>query len=231
MTPNVLPLISVIIPVYNAERYLKEALESVFSQTYGNIEVICVDDGSTDGSLAILKSYGDRIILVECGINGGIGEARNRGIAKATGEHIAFMDADDIWVPEKLMRQRAAFDNDPSLDICFGRMRQFISPDASEETKRLRYCDPSPMPGHIAATMLIPVGSFKKVGLFNSKWRVGEFVDWLKRAQEAGLTTHMIEDVALMRRIHETNTVLTKRADFSDYLRIAKEALDRKKRQ
>ena len=94
------PLVSVILPVFNTELYVKEAIKSVLGQTYKNIEVICINDGSTDRSIDILKSFGDKIILIDSKENCGIGEARNKGIRIARGEFLTFMDSDDIWEPQ-----------------------------------------------------------------------------------------------------------------------------------
>lgn len=95
------PLVSVIIPAYNAERFIDEALERVFKQTHDHLELILVDDGSTDGTGARVRAYGDRVRYIRQG-NAGAGAARNRGLAVATGDYIAFLDADDLWRPEKL---------------------------------------------------------------------------------------------------------------------------------
>ena len=97
------PLVSVIIPVYNAEQFLLETLDSVFAQTYTNVEVIAVDDGSTDRSAEIIKSYPAVKYIRQK--NGGVSNARNTGIKASSGDYIAFLDHDDIWLPEKLKIQ------------------------------------------------------------------------------------------------------------------------------
>src|SRR5262245_35299311 len=103
-------LVSVIVPSYNASRYIRETLESVLGQTYSSFEVIVVDDGSTDETAAIVGDHSrrdSRIRLVSQS-NAGVGAARNRGIAEASGEFIAPLDADDIWYPDKLQKQVAS---------------------------------------------------------------------------------------------------------------------------
>jgi len=104
MVINTTPLVSVIVPTYNSGKYIKETLESVFSQTYSNIEVIVVDDGSADDTKEVLEPYMRQIKYIHKG-NGGPASARNRGIREASGEFIAFLDADDLWLPGKLRTQ------------------------------------------------------------------------------------------------------------------------------
>lgn len=102
------PLVSVIIPNYNYARYVRGAVESVLAQTYPNIEVIVVDDGSKDGSIAILGELADRITIVRQR-NSGVSAARNNGFAHSRGEYIAFLDADDLWLPSKVDKQFERF--------------------------------------------------------------------------------------------------------------------------
>jgi len=105
------PTVSVVIPAYNAERYIGETLESVLAQTYRDFEVVVVDDGSTDGTREIVRGYGEPVRLVEQP-NSGPAAARNRGVREARGEFIAFIDADDLWLPEKLALQVPLFDDE-----------------------------------------------------------------------------------------------------------------------
>ncbi len=220
------PLVSVIIPVYNAAAYVREAIESVRAQTYPNREIVCVDDGSSDDSLEVLRSFGDAVTIVRRAENGGIGAARNNGIAAARGEVFAFLDADDVWLPQKLALQMPRLS---VADISFAHMRCFLSPELPESVRAVRECPPGDRPGYIASTAVITRAAFDRVGGFESKWRVGEFIDWMARAREAGLVTDLLPDVLLMRRIHGTNTGVTERPSRGDYLRIMKEALARKK--
>jgi glycosyltransferase involved in cell wall biosynthesis len=101
-------LVSVIMPVFNGERFLRQAIESVFAQTYRNWELIAVNDGSTDGSAAILADYGAKIRVFHHQENLGAASARNRAIFAARGEWLAFLDQDDLWAPDKLQRQLEA---------------------------------------------------------------------------------------------------------------------------
>jgi glycosyltransferase involved in cell wall biosynthesis len=221
--------VSVIMPVFNTEKYVREAITSVLNQTYTNIELICIDDGSTDGSLKILQSFGDKITVIDSGKNLGIAESRNAGFRVATGDYFALMDADDIWKLNKIELQMHAFEKDPTLDVCFCFMQCFISPELPEETKKLRYNSPDPMPGQVSAATMIKKSSFDRVGYFNTQLTVGEFVDWFTKAKEIGLTSTMIPEVLLLRRIHDSNIGVRERDARSDYIKIVREALLRKK--
>ncbi len=109
--------VSVILPVYNRAWCIREAVDSMLAQTYGNRELIVVDDGSTDETGRILRQYGDRITVISQ-LNRGVSAARNRGVRAASGNLIAFLDSDDLWLPEKLARQTAFFQDHPEVRIC-----------------------------------------------------------------------------------------------------------------
>ncbi|MBN1673019.1 MAG: glycosyltransferase [Kiritimatiellae bacterium] len=126
---NADPLVSVVLPVYNAERYLARALDSVLAQSYRRLEILVVDDGSIDGSRAIAQRCADgdpdRVFLFrhEGGRNAGVSASRNLGLARARGELVAFLDADDCWLPGKLERQVACMREDPNVGLCYTRAR------------------------------------------------------------------------------------------------------------
>ncbi len=221
-------LVSVIIPVFNAELYVREAIQSVFDQTYRPIEVICVNDGSKDGSLQVLQSLGEKITVIDSKENGGIGEARNKGVHAAKGVYLAFLDADDVWKPEKLAVQMNQLKQNPQLDIVFTKLQCFLSPELSEEVKQLRYCPASPLAGIVAGTSLMKKDFFLKVGYFNPLLRIGEFIDWFSLAKSMGAVFDMLPDVFLLRRIHATNTGVFNRPFRKDFVKIIKESLERK---
>lgn len=110
---------SVLIPAYNAERWITEAVESALHQRRGDVEVIVVDDGSTDGTVAALQAFGDRI-LVESGPNRGATVARNRLLELANGEWVQYLDADDYLLPHKVERQLTAIEESPETDVLYG---------------------------------------------------------------------------------------------------------------
>lgn len=114
-------LISVIIPVYGVEKYIAQTIESVLAQTYSNWELILVDDGSPDNSVEICQQFTDKRIKIIHQANRGLAGARNTGIRHAKGEYLAFLDGDDLWLPEKLAKHLEHLEKNPSLGISYSR--------------------------------------------------------------------------------------------------------------
>ena len=134
-------LVSVIIPCFNGEKWLKEAINSCLNQTYPKIEIIVIDDGSTDNSLEIIKSYGEKVIY-ESGENRGGNHARNRGFALSSGEYIQYLDADDYILPEKIERQ-VRFLEETGADVVYGDWkRQYHLPDGKIFMGEINVCGP-----------------------------------------------------------------------------------------
>lgn len=118
--------VSVIIPVYNAEKYVADAVKSVLMQTYENLEILIIDDGSPDGSFEVCQSFDDSRIKIIRQENRGLSGARNTGIRHAVGDYLAFLDADDMWLPEKLEKHVQHLDNSSTIGVSFSRSA-FIS--------------------------------------------------------------------------------------------------------
>lgn len=213
------------IPAYNAERFLAQAIESVLAQDYAALEVIVVDDGSTDGTEAVARGYGAMVACISQP-NAGIGTARNRGVEAASGELLAFLDADDLWVPGRLRRQVETLAGDRPVDIVFGIAEPFV--DASHLGPFLHNVPPRG-PGYLAGAMLIRRETFLRVGPFATDLKVGEFIDWYARATELGLTTTVIPEVVLRRRLHGSNTGIRERDSRLDYVRVLRAALTRRR--
>jgi len=222
-------LISVMIGAYNAAPYLGEAIESVFAQTQRPLELIVVDDGSDDGTGDVARSYGDRLTLVRQE-RGGNGAARNTAVAQARGDFFAFLDADDRFTPAKLALQLAALRPDPELDVVFGHVREFVSPELTPEQRKL-VRPPAPVsPWAAPNLMLIRRESFERVGPFSTSLRVGVTVDWFARATEAGLKSLVPPDVVLERRLHTQNNGLREQQAQSQYIHVLKASIDRRRR-
>jgi glycosyltransferase involved in cell wall biosynthesis len=117
--------VSVIIPAYNAERYLGATLESILAQTYPNIEIIVVDDGSKDATAHVARSYGDRVKYVHQENSGGCGKPRNHGMRVASGDVFVFLDSDDLMVPDRIAREVEVMRRHPGVGMIFSNYRDF----------------------------------------------------------------------------------------------------------
>ncbi len=229
MNFKVYPKVSTIINVYNGERYIAEAINSVINQEYSNMEIIVIDDGSTDKTKAIVQKFVPHVTYIYQE-NLGIASAKNNGIENATGDFFAFLDADDLWTKEKTTIQLNQLLNDASLDMVFSFIEQFYSPELSEDERNSYYCPEKPSPGIGSVTMIIRKESFSKVGLFNSQWRKGIFNDWYLRACEIGLKSEVNPEVFAKRRIHNNNHGIIHRDKSVDYVRMLKASLDRRRK-
>src|SRR5713226_6137053 len=133
------PLVSAIIIFLNEEKFLREAIESVFAQTYDNWELLIVDDGSTDASTKNALQYAEqyptkvRYLEHEAHQNRGMSASRNLGIRHAKGEYIGFLDADDVWLPHKLQRQVVLLESYPSADMIYGASQYWYSSTGNPE--------------------------------------------------------------------------------------------------
>lgn len=220
--------VDVVIPCFNAARYLAEAIDSVFDQGVCGTRIILVDDGSTDNSVAIAESYGSRL-TVHRQPNAGIAAARNAGVRLARAPWLAFLDADDVWTAGGLAARMAHFGAEPDTDLVFARLEQFHSPDLDEASRRRMPFDDRPADARFAGTLLARRESFLRAGPFDPSFRVGEMIEWIARAQSQRLKIATIDKVVLRRRIHGRNTVLQHGQDKQAYLRALKSALDRKR--
>lgn len=207
MTPS---LISCVVPVFNGEVFLGEALDSILAQTYRPLEVIVVDDGSTDGTAEVAAGYGKQITYLRQP-DVGLAAARNCGLETAHGEFIAFLDADDIWHREKLARQMARFREKPEIDMCTTHFQNFWTSGLGEEEKRYQeHRLARPMAGWIVATLLARRSVFEKVGQFDPSARQGGAPLWFLHAVEVGSVLELLPDVLVYRRFHGEN--FTRRA-------------------
>jgi glycosyltransferase involved in cell wall biosynthesis len=224
------PLISVIIPAYNAERFLAETIESVLAQDYAPFEVIVVNDGSTDLTAAVAAGFGDRRLRAVYQPNGGLASARNCGLRAARGALIAFCDADDWWTADKLKIQAALLRENPAVEVVVGHL-QFTRPGPTVGG-RVRFL---PFDGPQAATSfgtsLFRRSVFEKVGLPDERIVRADDVDWFLRAREAGVPILFHREVVYFYRRHENN--MSNRADenLSEILKTLKQSLDRRRSQ
>jgi glycosyltransferase involved in cell wall biosynthesis len=192
MVNNSESLVSVIIPTFNSGQYIKAALESVFNQTYKNIEVIVVDDGSTDNTRVVLEAFMKQIKYIYKE-NGGPASARNRGVKEAKGEFIAFLDADDMWLPEKIELQFGVFVKDQRIGLVSCNHHQIDEKgQILEESKHIHYLSQKVLFNVLLVKNVVSGGSnaiikkecFDKVGLFDEHLHGTEDWDmWLRIAK------------------------------------------------
>lgn len=220
--------VSAIIPVRNGERYLGEAIESVLGQRPAPLELIVVDDGSSDGSGDVARGFGEAVIVVSQP-PAGVGGALNAGLERARGELIGFLDADDLWTAGKLELQVASLEREPGADYVIGAAEQFHSPDLEPE-QRARIRNPTGRArGQVRGAMLARASCFERIGGFDERRLLGEFIDWIARADEAGLRRLVGDEIVLRRRLHDAHMTMRREA-FADYAKVLAEARARRKR-
>jgi glycosyltransferase involved in cell wall biosynthesis len=209
------PAISVVIPAFNEERYIGEAIESVLAQTLPPDEVIVVDDGSTDATAEVAAGYDGVRVLSQP--NRGLGAARNAGFAETSGDLLAFHDADDLMTPEKLERQVAYLEAHPACGIVLGRQSLRVEEGADlpfwargealphEAELAGRFALPDGDGTVHTMTMLVRRDAFLAVGPFDEELRIAQDLDWLFRAFEEGVGVDLADDMVLVRRIHSAS--------------------------
>jgi glycosyltransferase involved in cell wall biosynthesis len=222
--------VSVLLACWNAASYVAEAVQSVFDQRPAPFEIIAVDDGSTDQSAAVLEGFGTRLILIRQA-NSGVGAALNRAAAAATGDVLAFIDADDLWTPGKLARQMEALAADPELDAIFGFMETFASPDLADDKRSLLRIPERAEPAFTKNGMLIRRAAFRRLGEFDPERRNADFLAWYAHAVGKGFRWRLLPDVVCRRRIHGQNMGRSDRIQQRrDYLLTMKAFLDARRR-
>lgn len=203
-----IPRVSVVIPAYNSAQYIGEAIESVLNQTYQDYEIIVVDDGSTDNTQEALKPYSDRIRYVYHE-NQGVGVTRNRGIWLARGEFVAFLDADDYFLPNKLEEQVAFFDENPSLGLISGGWRLVTSNGEPISDRELWHGLPElnleawvlwrPV---LPSAMMIRRDWLERVDGFNTKLSHAEDADLAIRLSLMGCESAWLKKIVTCYRLH-----------------------------
>ncbi|EDZ96956.1 glycosyltransferase [Limnospira fusiformis KN01] len=203
------PRVSVIIPAYNADRYIAEAINSIFSQSYQDYEIIVVDDGSTDSTPEILQSYGSRIHSISQ-TNGGIAAARNLGIAAAKGELIALLDHDDIFLADKLPAQVACFDSHPGVGLVNSGW-QIISADGTPQSniEPWHKVPTLTLETWLTDTPILPSAMmfrrewWEKAGGFDSRFDGADDVDFVLRLAKMGCEATWLKQMTVGYRQHD----------------------------
>jgi glycosyltransferase involved in cell wall biosynthesis len=207
-------LVSCIIPVFDGARYVAEAIRSVLAQTEPPLEILVVDDGSTDDTARVVGAFGGAVTFLRQA-HAGVSAARNLGVQRARGGLLCFLDADDRLHPEKLARQRAYLQAQPGLEFCDARTRYFWSEElsASELARDHRHAHAfwrTDVAGHIS-TWLTRRAVFDRIGLFDEQLHFSEDTDWRLRFQDGGGHIGTVPLVLSYRRLHPRNVTASDR--------------------
>jgi glycosyltransferase involved in cell wall biosynthesis len=225
MTPEV----SVIIPVFNAAKTLGEAVESVRAQQFEPMEIIIVDDGSTDDTPRVVDGLGPGIRRFSQP-NKGPSAARNLGISQSRGGILAMLDADDLWPKGKLALQLGRLREDPDLQVVSGRT-QLVSMDETPLGTHRFEGDDRRFSGVNLGAALFRREAFDLVGLFDESLRFSEDQDWFLRARELHLNMVVLKQITLIYRRHENNMTRQKTGADLLWAPVLKKSLDRRRQQ
>jgi glycosyltransferase involved in cell wall biosynthesis len=229
------PLVSVVIPAFNSERYLGEAIESALGQTYAPVETIVVDDGSSDGTAEIARAHPEVTLIQQ--ENRGPSAARNCGFAASRGELIAFHDSDDLMTPNKLAVQAGHMLENPDVGCVLAEQELIVEEGAElpfwvKGTKVEVVMPPRPPeledePMVHPMTMVVRRETFERVGDFDESMRAAEDFDWMLRAAEGEIEIARLSDVLLRRRIHPDSLTQDAAASRAGLFRAFKARIER----
>ena len=218
------PFVTVVVAAFNGERFLREALESIFAQDYGAFEVVFVDDGSSDGTGEIARSFPVRYVHQE---NQGLPAARNAGLALAQGELVAFADDDDLLPPSRLRVQARYLTAHPGTGCVLGRNDWIV-----EEGVEPPPLERDPVYGELGGIQLVTAmfrhDVLRDVGGLDATYRYAEDRDLFVRLREHGVEIAVLPDLVLHKRLHGSNMTMN-RPDSHPILRSLKEKLDRQR--
>jgi glycosyltransferase involved in cell wall biosynthesis len=221
------PRVSVIVAVRNGERYLAEALESIMAQSLTPDEIVVVNGHSTDRTVEIAQGFSLARTITQTGT--GVANAYNEGIDAASGDFLAFLSHDDLWVRDKLSEQVKALTDDPELQLVTCRARFFID----DEAHRPAGLRPELLEGshiaHIMETLFARREVFSRVGPFDESLSTAEDVDWFARANDLGVPAGIVDTVLLHKRMYGGNLSLNVEANNRNLLQALRKSLARKR--
>ena len=212
--------VSVVVPCFNAAPFLAEALRSAVGQTHPPLEVIVVDDGSTDGSAELAEREPGPIRVLRTA-HAGIAPARNAGIAASKGDLIAFLDADDRWPHASLETRLHLWRTAPDARYVFGAIACFDHHSGAAIGE--------PEVGRLPGAVLTRRGVFDEIGCFDADLRTGEMIDWIPRTDAAGFRFAATAETVLQRRVHAANTTRNTATVHADYFKLLRRNLARRR--
>lgn len=221
------PLVSIIVPVFNGEKYIEETLETILHQDYNSKEVIIVDDGSEDRSADIIKFFSEvKYIYQE---NSGVPKARNRGIREAKGEFIAFSDQDDLWKKHKISDQVKYLIDHPDAEYVICKRKIQLDPGLTPPLWLKKELLDSENIDHSPTSLVARSSLFQSLGGFDTDYENASDVDWFFKAKDAGIKKGVIEKVLYIKRIHEENQSNRVKELHKEYLQLIRESIKNRK--
>jgi len=226
------PLVSVVIPVYNGEQFIAECLESVYNQTYRPLEIIIVDDGSNDNSIDVMNQIPIEKKIIQQK-NGDVSRARNVGVNNATGEFVAFMDQDDIWLPQKVEQQVQIFRQNLNVDLVFTDLIKLFPNGKQHHAKDKHKIALFLTDENLFATLsrknvlmpsavMIRKSSFIAAGSFDESFKTcGDYELWLRMAA-LGMKFRYVPEPLILYRYHEKCSSKQTKTMFYDRLHAVK---------
>lgn len=225
-----LPKVSVVVPVYNGGRFLKGAVLNLLAQGYPNLEIVVVNDGSTDDTAEVAASLGSCIRFFSQP-NQGPSPARNQGVQHSTGELVAFLDVDDLLTESAITRYVAAFEANKQADVVMMQMQLMKITGYKDEHETVPEFEfyKDPFYSYHVGTVMVRRAVFDKIGYLDESIRICEDVDWFMRMREHKLHLVMLPHTAMLHRRHDTNMTLHVQKGGRDLVSVLRKSLERRK--